>query len=76
MTTTTVSAATGCGSRQRSRPRGSGSIAGQIKDQRRGYAPAVLRAPSPASTKDDPPPKYNACSRTLQKHQLRRCDVR
>ena len=44
MTTTTVSAATGCGSRQRSRPRGSGSIAGQIKDQRRGYARAVLRA--------------------------------
>ena len=44
MTTTTVSAATGCGGRQRSRPRGSGSIAGQIKDQRRGYARAVLRA--------------------------------
>ncbi len=44
MTTTTVSAATGCGRRQRSRPRGSVSIAGQIKDQRRGYARAVLRA--------------------------------
>ena len=44
MTTTTVSAATGCGRRQRSRPRESVSIAGQIKDQRRGYARAVLRA--------------------------------
>ena len=42
--TTAVSAATGCGSRQQSRPRGSASIAGQIKDQRRGYARAVLRA--------------------------------
>jgi len=44
MTTSTVNAATGCGGRQRSRPRGSGSIAGQIKDQCRGYARAVLRA--------------------------------
>ncbi|HZM66588.1 MAG TPA: hypothetical protein VFC16_09850 [Nakamurella sp.] len=44
MTTTTVSAPTGCGGLQRSRPRGSGSIADQIKDQRRGYARAVLRA--------------------------------
>ena len=44
MMTTTVKAVTGCGSRQRSRPRGSVSIAGQIKDQRRGYARAVLRA--------------------------------
>ena len=44
MTTTTDSAATGCGGRQRSRPRGSGSIAAQIKEQRRGYAHAVLRA--------------------------------
>ena len=42
MTTTTVSAATGCGGLQRSRPRGSGSIADQIKDQRRAYARAVL----------------------------------
>lgn len=43
MTTTTVGAVTGFGGRRRSRPRGSG-IAGQIKDQRRGYARAVLRA--------------------------------
>ena len=44
MMTTNVNAATGCAGRQRSRPHGSGSIAGQIKDQRRGYARAVLRA--------------------------------
>jgi hypothetical protein len=44
MGTTIVSAATGRGARQRSRPRGSGGVAGQIKDQRRGYARAVLRA--------------------------------
>ena len=44
MGTTIVSAATECGTRQRSRPRGSGNVAGQIKDQRRGYARAVLRA--------------------------------
>ncbi len=44
MGTTMVSAATGCGGRQRSRPRGSGGVAGQIRDQRRGYARAVLRA--------------------------------
>jgi hypothetical protein len=44
MRTTSVSTATGCGVGQRSRPRGSGSIAGQIKEQRRGYARAVLRA--------------------------------
>ena len=44
MTTTTVNAAPGYGGQQRSRPRGSGNIAGQIKDQRRGYARAVLRA--------------------------------
>jgi hypothetical protein len=44
MTTTTMSTATGWAGRQRSRPRGSGSIAGQIKEQRRGYARTVLRA--------------------------------
>ena len=44
MTTRTMNAATGCGSRQWSGPRGSGSIADQIKEQRRGYARAVLRA--------------------------------
>jgi hypothetical protein len=44
MRKTNSAAATGYAVAQRSRPRGSGSVAGQIKDQRRGYARAVLRA--------------------------------
>lgn len=44
MRTTTVSTATRCGTGQRSRRRGSADVAGRIKEQRRGYARAVLRA--------------------------------